>query len=592
MANIGDLVTTLVMDTTKYDAAPAIGQNNVLGGSIDSIIGKLLRQKKALENTHATTRGNILNSAATGASEGQVNAALGLQDEVERLQAKAAAIRKKADETAAAAAADARAKQAGESYINSLRDEINTLNMTSSELRGYKAAQVGVTQEVIKSGRQLEWQIGTQQRFERSIQKQIEAQQAANAGSRRGTMMVTEGIRGVEDAVAGFTTNGLKGMLMGVTNNVTQLGSLMGGNAGLMLSIGGIAALIAVSLVPKLIDWANNTKAIEEASKALAESTKRQHDEEVKRLNERLDLNAELARIARDNARQIEDAKPVTGVPLSSKAENLKRAVRDKKDEAESQSDIQNRERMKQMDLRQANPGLGHVGGLPQWVRDGRKSMTEEARKAAEAADIKANEDWNKSLATSKAANQKQLAAQQQAGRLELSLQAQLADDKRKQKQQEREEQESRDEADNQKEMKLSQDKYKLEKQLRKDNAATTMDLIRKKSPLAAELLEKQIADEEQRKLVTRGLANGAINQAEANKLNSQIGKRDVVPLGGSAAATQSGTTAAYSSIVRAMQVKREDTFAKQQLEKTQDLVDIQRKLLDKDPIKVNTLAM
>ncbi len=93
--------------------------------------------------------------------------------------------------------------------------------------------------------------------------------------------------RGLEDAVAGYTNNGLKGMLMATTNNVNQIGSLIGGTAGLALSVGSIAALLGVSLIPKLLEWADGSAKIREEQAKLDMEAEKFHEREMKRIDER-----------------------------------------------------------------------------------------------------------------------------------------------------------------------------------------------------------------------------------------------------------------------------------------------------------------
>lgn len=57
MANMGDLVTRLIADSTQYTAGTksAVASNTELHGSVNSIIGQLMRKKKALEDVGKTT---------------------------------------------------------------------------------------------------------------------------------------------------------------------------------------------------------------------------------------------------------------------------------------------------------------------------------------------------------------------------------------------------------------------------------------------------------------------------------------------------------------------------------------------------------
>ncbi len=164
----------------------------------------------------------------------------------------------------------AASEKAGQSLIVTLKNELATYGMTTSEINQYKAAQAVATAEDRKAASVIQWKIDEQQRFDRQIQKQITSQRAATAetgGMSRGSMILTESIRGAEDAVAGFTNNGLKGMLQATTNNIGQIGSLMSSSAGLYLQIGSIAALVAVSLVPMLQKWMEGNNEVRKVLK-------------------------------------------------------------------------------------------------------------------------------------------------------------------------------------------------------------------------------------------------------------------------------------------------------------------------------------
>lgn len=291
MPSIGDLVTNLILNATQYQkgANDAIGSNRALSGSIDSIVGQLQRQKKEMQGAGRTTTENILGAATKGATEGEINAALALQEEVEALRRE-----KKAQDEATAA--KMRADEAGENLIQTLTRQKEAVEMTAEELVLYRAKQAGASTADLDRARTLQSEIRAAREAkeaQESLTKEISRGSIVNGGLSRSSMILTEATRGLEDAVAGFTNNGLKGMLMATTNNIGQIGALAGGAAGLAISIGSVAALIGVSLIPKLIEWATNTEALAKEQERLRAESKKTFDQELdqmQRLNKaRLD---------------------------------------------------------------------------------------------------------------------------------------------------------------------------------------------------------------------------------------------------------------------------------------------------------------
>lgn len=389
MSNLGDLVTTLVMDTARYSE----GANRVSGDTrnasrdVQKLITDLERQRDALQG--GATQLDLMALADRGASVASIEYVASLRAEVSQLQLDQQAVQEAAEakrllqrdvdkliadlerqrtalvgnvdstelwDLASRGASDAvlrhiaalkqevqtlqqaketqetanketsRAKQLSDDLVQSLQREISNWGMTANQIRIYEAAQNGANREAIEAAYVLERQARQQRQLDHAIQTQIQSQQAitaANAGSGRGTMVLTESIRGLEDAVAGYTNNGLKGMLQATTNNITQIGALVGGNAGLILSIGSIAALIGVSLVPKLIEWANGTEALDEANKKFFEEQKKRFDEEVKRLDTLFERHARLQGIIEKGA-EFRSKPDASSADLEGEAKRLK----------------------------------------------------------------------------------------------------------------------------------------------------------------------------------------------------------------------------------------------------------------------------
>lgn len=347
-----ELVSNLILNSSQYTAGAqqAIGSNRAISGSIDSIIGQLQRQRAAFERSNLTTQDNILRSAGSGASEGQINAALQLNEEVEaqkrakmaqdeataaKLAAEragqsliaslkaeqavmgmttsqiqiyrlaqagasdadirrasaiqrdiAASAAKRASDEASTAAA-IKAKEAGESLVATLEREKATFGMTAAQVRIYTATQAGASAADIQRANALNSEIAAM-RAAKEAQESLNSQTSISASSQgglsRSSMMVTEAIRGTEDAVAGYTNNGLKGMLMATTNNIGQIGALVGGLGGMLISGGAVAALIGVSLIPKMYEWATSTEEVTKRKKEMAEESKRVFDQEISQI--------------------------------------------------------------------------------------------------------------------------------------------------------------------------------------------------------------------------------------------------------------------------------------------------------------------
>ncbi len=212
MASIGDLVTKLVCDASQFSQGidQARSGNRALSGSIDQIIGKLQAQKKAMENASNTTQGNILNTASRGATEGQVNAALQLNEEVSALRAKQAAEAEAAQATRDAQQAKDSASQAGSRLLTSLRDEIATYGMSAAQIAIYRAEQVGVNPVVIAAAQAQQQKVAALRQATEAEQQAVAAQAQArqeaiiaqNAASQAGSRLLT----GLRDEIATYGT--------------------------------------------------------------------------------------------------------------------------------------------------------------------------------------------------------------------------------------------------------------------------------------------------------------------------------------------------------------------------------------------------
>lgn len=657
MANIGDLVTRLICDASQYSRGTdtAVSSNRALSGSIDSIIGQLERQKKAMQNASLTTRDNILGAAGKGATEGQINVALQLDEEVSALRQKAVAEREAAQAaqddkmavsqraaagatllaslreeeatlgmtaaqvriykaelagvnpaTIAAARATmerisatkrqaladqesvaqiAAARDAGQSLIATLKAEAATYGMTASEARIYRATLAGVSAEDIKAARDIQYQIDQRRRLD----DQLRSSTGAMAGHRSSTMVLTESVRGLEDAVAGYSNNGLKGMLMATTNNMTQIGALAGGVAGLAISLGAVAALIGVSLVPKMIEWYTGTEDQEKATKRLDDEKERFYQNEVRRINSlvamtqhQIDSNLELRRIGED----------ILSTDTRSRDErSLRNTAEDREAAASKEAIAVMGLSGKIQQILKNNPGLD-IGPGGKAERNRRRNMTAEDRKAAEERDAKAGEEYVRLDEELKASIQRRDSLRAQAVAYEQAADKQAKSDAMKAMRDRLLEEQA--EADKDTAKFLAQEKRRADAvvAIRKSAADAVLELIKKGSPMLAEQVEKKRSEDEQRRKIMDAQKKGIITQDEANLALSRVGQRESILPGGGTTALQSGTTGAYSAMVKALQRTKEKELAEKQLKATEDLVPLLEKIEAKEPIKVTTMSV
>jgi len=272
-------VTNLICDASQYTRGTeqARSGNRALSGSIDSIIGQLERQKKALANANSTTQGNILKTATKGAGEGSINVALQLNDEVEGLK-------KLKAEHEALTLAKAKAKEAGESLIASLEREKATYGMTAAQIRIYTATQAGASAEDIRRANVLTGEINAlraAKEAQESLNQQTSSGRASVDGLTNKSMMLTASMQGLEDGIAGATNNGFKGFFQATTNNAAQLGALIGGVGGMVITGGFLAGMLGSVLIPKIYEWATATEGVTKKKEELAEASKKQYEQEI-----------------------------------------------------------------------------------------------------------------------------------------------------------------------------------------------------------------------------------------------------------------------------------------------------------------------
>ena len=351
-------------EATKRAAA----EQDALAERIDQMVASLRLEQEALSSDAATIEYRRLRMQ--GASHEQAELVAGIVRETAALKEEAAALDRQ-DE------ALTRANQAGVDLVATVRREAATFNMTSSELREFTAAQNGASAAAIKNAREIEFATGAAVRWDRQIQKQIQSQrqaQAAMGAGSKGQLAAIESIRGLEDAVQGYTNNGLKGMIVASSNNLGQIGALIGKTAGLYLMLGSTAALLGVSLLPKLMEWADGTAKVREETLKLNDANQKFHDEEMRRIDERYKANFSRGRDVRRNEKLL--AGEASSKDLNSEAERLREQI-----EVEREQRIT--ERRKQTEIQRAEP-LVNLESNPYLKGKSTASRDEEVRKKEE----------------------------------------------------------------------------------------------------------------------------------------------------------------------------------------------------------------
>lgn len=548
MPNIGDLVVNLMMDASQYRSENELSRasNTALGGSIDAIQGKLERQRRELQSRGKTTQDNILGAAAKGASEGQINAVLQLNDEVEALRAK------KAAEDAATVAMN-QGRHAGESLVTQLQRQKSEHGLTAAQVRIHAAAQAGASREHIEAANAL----ATQERAQRKLDQQVASAvqntrevTRLNGRASNSNQILIETTRGLEDAVAGYTNNGLKGMIGATGNNLNQIGALVGGTAGLILSFGSVAAMIGVTAIPMLYKWATATENLEEKEKALQKAQEDRHNEQMKRMKTEDDYIQNRRKEIRDQKRFIEGDTARPGGQGAASADELRSqeiALREKQIAAEGRVAQASREvgesRRERQRLLAEN-----IADSAQGIDSGNKSKIDnrdERIKRLQEAEIKAlqeirraqrdYDDADADLKKTRTEREKKDAIQAIRDKKEAERALDQAN------------------AEAKAEFEAAQDaerKKQLQSEIadQKSFAQSIMQNIGQASPgLAAEReLERKRAE------IETARASGLINDKEAGTLNTLVAMKPE-QAAGNAAAIQAGSKEAYSAIIRGM---------------------------------------
>jgi hypothetical protein len=538
----------------------AVARQGIAAG--ESLVGTLQQEKAEFGMT--ANQIQVYRAAQAGATEADIRLAQAIQKDIAAKQADA-------DATAAATAKTQAAKQAGESLVATLEKERATYGMASSELRIYTAAQAGASAEDIKAARTIQTKIDQQIAFDRQIRRQIESQRAATAatkGQSQNAMLLTETIRGTEDAVAGFTNNGLKGMLQATTNNATQFGTLLGGMAGTYIQVGAIAALIGVSLIPVLYNWITGNKEVEESLKKLEAESQKNHEKEMARIDERRKrVNDRNDRI-RENAELRGEIKQPTALGKekpSATGEQLRAEEKRNKDEILAAQRAQQVARERQAELaqrRQALTTTQHQGQL--------FDESTEKQDARHAEIIKLQDAERAAIEERKKAAIDEREAKDRLGLTE--------------KQRIKTENEERIRETNRGNAALRQAEREAEAELEEDREkAKAKKLAGQRqvaSTLAATLAEispgfgATDALAQRRKEIERYRKDGLINDDQkATLLATVVPKPD--PIAGSVAANIAGSKEAYSSIMRAMRSAEQVQLQERQRKAAEDAVRV-----------------
>lgn len=120
----------------------------------------------------------------------------------------------------------------------------------------------------------------------------------------RGAMVGLEMSRAIEDSIAGGAYGGWKGAIMGASNNISQMGAMMGPQAAIIASVASMATVLGVTLIPKIHEWATGLEAIKKKHEEVAAASKKAFEQEseqiVKRATQKHDETAQDNQFARD----------------------------------------------------------------------------------------------------------------------------------------------------------------------------------------------------------------------------------------------------------------------------------------------------
>lgn len=576
--NIGDLVTTLSADTGGYreEMQQGVRANDVFSGSLDAIIGKLSRAQKRLSERNFSSRDHILKSARTeNATEGQINAALQKLEEVEALQKQA----KAEDEVAKA---KLRADAATRKLLGGLQQEQATLGMNANELALYKARMDGVAEADINRARTMQRNIEVERNWselQETLNTRTSRLQSETNRLQRSNLLLIESIRGIEDAAAGASIGGLRGMLMATTNNVNQIGALLGGMKGTAISVASVAALIGVSIIPKLYEWATSTEAI----------TKAEEDRQ-KRMEKSLERTIKLMDDLRSHRDKIEDNRIQFNrrLPELDESKQIQAEINRLNDAKRKANNDRNAAFRENRQMAKADPRV--VQELREF--EDKKPRDWDGYWAGEISD----EDFEKLVEKREKLNDKkrELLANRtkinrgeetiaQADRELKILEKQLAVVKAKE-----------EIAANSKYNKQAADDRNEEieraNRARKGVREELRDVLGDRSALFAEEQRKQEKKDRQKKLVEEAAATGILTKRQANILENVFNKPEVFAPGGNAEAATFGSSSAYSSLARAFTQTNKDNFEKQQYEEAKKVAPLLEQLRDKPVINVYTL--
>lgn len=583
MANIGNLVTTLVADASNYKSGMQTGvrANEVFSGSLDNIVGKLSRTKQQLQQGNLTTRDHILKASLKGATEGEINRALQLHDETEALRAQ-----KKAEDDATAA--KLRSRETGESLIRTLEHQKATLGMTSAELQLYRAQQLGASQADLDRARALQVEI-------KRLQQTAEAHESLTSKSRltssglgglsRNSMILTETTRGLEDAVAGFSNNGLKGMLQATTNNIGQIGALAGGMTGMALSVGSVAALIGVSLVPKLYEWANATEQVSMAQEKLTKASEKAAERSIELMqkqlehrnalrNDHLDFKQDLKGLAEPDAIQQE-------------LEQRRQLHRERNQDIEL---LEKELKLQKMgDKRVAEP-------VVIWERPNAKRNWEDWNNG-----VMSDDEFDKLVEREEKLNERRRKFQDGQREVDRLNQKGLTNFKQVEKLEDRLK-DAKEKQANEEKLKALQEFQQKDAAMRQkhwdeiaraeDNARNKLGgllegEIAKRSPLMGDELARKREELEIQNAINDAINQGVITKREGVIAENFFKDKPGAGPGGSAAAVQSGTTAEYSTLVKAFNQSRQDDYAKKQYDEVKKYLPLLDNINQKDVIQV-----
>lgn len=230
-----------------------------------------------------------------------------------------------------------------------LRDEEIAAIKTKLDLAGATDTQRAAAMRAVDAHQRAMNQpaaFDPQAEYERRFRQQAPSDQVtAHRGKR--AQIGLEMSRAFEDAIAGGSYGGVKGAIMGASNNISQMGAIMGPTAAIVTSIGSMAAILGATLIPKIYEWATSIEAVKKKKLELAEASKKAFELESEQMIKRQNRDHDEA--VQSNQFEKDKLKPRSVKEMTEEKERLQR-------EKEKNERIRKEEEIRQHRLGQQKP--------------------------------------------------------------------------------------------------------------------------------------------------------------------------------------------------------------------------------------------